>query len=131
MRSTGLAAARSYRLLSLSRAGASATAGWSSTGAASCTAAVRGVDDRTHPVSGVRSRAERGPAPCRWRCTVTTRNARIALAVGLAMMLTAALVIVGQSMWKQANRIHVVAYFENSNGLFVGDEVRILGVPVG
>lgn len=62
---------------------------------------------------------------------MTTRTARIALAVGLTMMLTAALVIVGQSMWKQANRIHVVAYFDNSNGLFVGDEVRILGVPVG
>jgi phospholipid/cholesterol/gamma-HCH transport system substrate-binding protein len=62
---------------------------------------------------------------------VTTRNARIALAVGLTIMLTAALVIVGQSMWKQTNRIHIVAYFDNSNGLFVGDEVRILGVPVG
>lgn len=62
---------------------------------------------------------------------MTTRTARIALAVSLTMMLTAALVIVGQSMWKQANRIHVVAYFDNSNGLFVGDEVRILGVPVG
>ena len=25
----------------------------------------------------------------------------------------------------------VVAYFDNSNGIFAGDEVRILGVPVG
>ena len=24
-----------------------------------------------------------------------------------------------------------MAYFENSNGIFPGDEVRILGVPVG
>ena len=30
-----------------------------------------------------------------------------------------------------ANRTTVVAYFANSNGIFVGDEVRILGVPVG
>src|ERR1700737_3445549 len=28
-------------------------------------------------------------------------------------------------------RTHVVAYFDNSNGIFVGDEVRIVGVPVG
>jgi phospholipid/cholesterol/gamma-HCH transport system substrate-binding protein len=28
-------------------------------------------------------------------------------------------------------RKHVVAYFDNTNGLFRGDEVRILGVPVG
>lgn len=29
------------------------------------------------------------------------------------------------------NRTNVVAYFENSNGIFVGDNVVILGVPVG
>ncbi len=29
------------------------------------------------------------------------------------------------------NRTNVVAYFENSNGIYVGDDVRILGVPVG
>ena len=29
------------------------------------------------------------------------------------------------------NRTHVVAYFENSNGIYAGDDVRILGVPVG
>ena len=28
-------------------------------------------------------------------------------------------------------RTHVVAYFVNSNGIFVGDVVSILGVPVG
>lgn len=31
----------------------------------------------------------------------------------------------------QRGRTHVVAYFDNSNGIFTGDEVRILGVPVG
>ncbi len=29
------------------------------------------------------------------------------------------------------NRMNVVAYFDNSNGIYVGDDVRILGVPVG
>ena len=29
------------------------------------------------------------------------------------------------------DRTHITAYFDNSNGLFRGDEVRILGVPVG
>jgi phospholipid/cholesterol/gamma-HCH transport system substrate-binding protein len=28
-------------------------------------------------------------------------------------------------------RIHVTGYFPNSNGIFAGDEVRVLGVPVG
>lgn len=30
-----------------------------------------------------------------------------------------------------ANRVHLTAYFDNSNGVFPGDEIRILGVPVG
>lgn len=29
------------------------------------------------------------------------------------------------------SRVHVVGYFANSNGIFAGDEVRVLGVPVG
>lgn len=32
---------------------------------------------------------------------------------------------------RQASRIHVIAYFENSNGVFVGDDVRVRGVNVG
>jgi phospholipid/cholesterol/gamma-HCH transport system substrate-binding protein len=32
---------------------------------------------------------------------------------------------------QKAARIHVVAYFQNSNGVFVGDDVRIRGVNVG
>jgi phospholipid/cholesterol/gamma-HCH transport system substrate-binding protein len=31
----------------------------------------------------------------------------------------------------QSHRMHLVGYFDNSNGVFAGDEVRILGVPVG
>jgi phospholipid/cholesterol/gamma-HCH transport system substrate-binding protein len=32
---------------------------------------------------------------------------------------------------REVDRVHVVAYFENSNGVFVGDDVRIKGVRVG
>lgn len=55
---------------------------------------------------------------------------RIGLAVVLAVTCAAAVVLLVHS----ANRAHrrtVVGYFANSNGIFVGDEVRILGVPVG
>jgi phospholipid/cholesterol/gamma-HCH transport system substrate-binding protein len=31
----------------------------------------------------------------------------------------------------QRGRIHLTAFFSNSNGLYAGDEIRILGVPVG
>jgi phospholipid/cholesterol/gamma-HCH transport system substrate-binding protein len=57
-------------------------------------------------------------------------NARIGLAAVLVLTLVAGVVV----MFRSAQAVHrttVVAYFENSNGIFVGDEVRILGVPVG
>ena len=55
---------------------------------------------------------------------------RLGLAAVLALMIAvAATVLVNSS--GTANRHRVVAYFANSNGIFVGDEVRILGVPVG
>jgi phospholipid/cholesterol/gamma-HCH transport system substrate-binding protein len=46
----------------------------------------------------------------------------LALLGGVAMVLRASMSI---------NRTQLVAYFANTNGVFVGDEVRILGVPVG
>nr|WP_084222906.1 virulence factor Mce family protein [Mycolicibacterium holsaticum] len=30
-----------------------------------------------------------------------------------------------------AERVHATAYFANSNGIYAGDEIRILGIPVG
>ncbi|MBI2695750.1 MCE family protein [Mycobacterium nebraskense] len=45
-----------------------------------------------------------------------------------------ALVLVGGAaawMWWPANRTNVVGYFDNANGIFVGDDVVILGVSVG
>jgi phospholipid/cholesterol/gamma-HCH transport system substrate-binding protein len=56
--------------------------------------------------------------------------ARTALVVVLALTLVAGVVMVTRGIDRTA-RTWVVAYFENSNGLFVGDDVRILGVPVG
>jgi phospholipid/cholesterol/gamma-HCH transport system substrate-binding protein len=58
------------------------------------------------------------------------RSARLALAAALVAVLIAGLVVVLR--WSGAvDRTTVVGYFHNSNGVFVGDQVRILGVPVG
>ncbi|MDG4666089.1 MCE family protein [Mycobacterium sp. 236(2023)] len=52
--------------------------------------------------------------------------------VGLVLV---ALLVVGVAILvrttDKVNRINVVGYFDNSNGIYVGDDVRILGVPVG
>jgi phospholipid/cholesterol/gamma-HCH transport system substrate-binding protein len=61
---------------------------------------------------------------------MNSRNARIGLAAGLVVMLIAGIVVVSQAM-ASVGKIHVTAYFTNSNGIFPGDEIRILGVPVG
>jgi phospholipid/cholesterol/gamma-HCH transport system substrate-binding protein len=58
------------------------------------------------------------------------RNTRIGLAVALAVALVAGIVVVVRD-GDAVGRTHLVAYFDNSNGIFVGDEVRIVGVPVG
>lgn len=57
-------------------------------------------------------------------------NLRIALGILLTLTVVAGVVVVLRSS-AILRRTTVVAYFENSNGIFVGDEVRILGVPVG
>jgi phospholipid/cholesterol/gamma-HCH transport system substrate-binding protein len=52
----------------------------------------------------------------------------------LAFVLVALLISGSVVAWQSADRIrrtHVTAYFLNSNGLYVGDDVRILGVRVG
>ncbi|HXL61746.1 MAG TPA: MCE family protein [Mycobacterium sp.] len=59
-----------------------------------------------------------------------SRYPKIALAVALAAILIAGIVVVNGTV-DTANRTRITAYFVNTNGLFVGDEVRILGVPVG
>ena len=57
-------------------------------------------------------------------------KSRTLLAIVLIATLTAGLAV----MWRGADtarRTSVTAYFANSNGIFVGDDVRILGIPVG
>jgi phospholipid/cholesterol/gamma-HCH transport system substrate-binding protein len=58
------------------------------------------------------------------------RQYRVALATTLALVLVAGLLVAMRAA-DVAARTVVVAYFENSNGVFVGDDVRIRGVPVG
>jgi len=59
----------------------------------------------------------------------TIRRTRPAVAVVLALTMIAGLLQV--YLHHNGARTHLVAYFANSNGIFVGDEVRILGIPVG
>ncbi|SBS76201.1 Virulence factor mce family protein [uncultured Mycobacterium sp.] len=57
-------------------------------------------------------------------------NVRLGLAAVLAVLILAGVTELVLSA-DAASRRTIVGYFANSNGIFVGDEVRILGVPVG
>ena len=59
-----------------------------------------------------------------------TRYARPGLALALVLLLAAGVFVLVRGS-ETMNRTNVVAYFENSNGIYVGDDVTILGVPVG
>src|SRR5258705_2013184 len=58
------------------------------------------------------------------------RNARTLVAVALALLLVAGVAVLFRTT-DTINRTTVVGYFENGNGIYVGDDVRILGVNVG
>lgn len=60
---------------------------------------------------------------------MSRRGFRIAVAVAMAAMLVGGLMIVLRSA-TGVGKTRMTAYFENSNGIYPGDEVRILGVPV-
>ena len=62
---------------------------------------------------------------------MSARTLRLVLAVLLPVTLLAGLGVGIRSAVTKSNRTHIVAYFDNSNGLYRGDEVRILGVQVG
>lgn len=62
--------------------------------------------------------------------TTKLRRTRSALATALTLVFVAG-VIVAMRASDQTDRTIVVAYFDNSNGVFAGDDVRIRGVPVG
>jgi len=62
---------------------------------------------------------------------MTSRSsARVGLAVILAAMMAAGLVLALRP-GSFVHKTRLTAYFENSNGIYPGDQVRILGVPVG
>ena len=59
---------------------------------------------------------------------------RSSLRIGITVALVAVLMAGGYlvvTATQQVSRKQIVAYFENSNGVFVGDDVRIRGVDVG
>jgi len=56
---------------------------------------------------------------------------RIVTAVVLVCTLVAGIALVATPWGQRVNKDTFVAYFANSNGLYTGDEVRILGVAVG
>ena len=58
------------------------------------------------------------------------RQPRTILAAVLVLILVAGGVLALRA-YNRADRIEVVGYFDNSTALFPGDDVRILGVPVG
>jgi phospholipid/cholesterol/gamma-HCH transport system substrate-binding protein len=55
---------------------------------------------------------------------------RTVLAVALVVVMVAGVVVAVRATG-QTGRTMVVGYFDNSTGVFPGDDVRILGVPVG
>jgi phospholipid/cholesterol/gamma-HCH transport system substrate-binding protein len=59
-----------------------------------------------------------------------SNRARFAVAGVLVLVLVAAAVTISRSLGS-FNRTNVVAYFANSNGIYAGDNITILGVPVG
>lgn len=59
-----------------------------------------------------------------------TRTRRILLAVALAVLLIFG-VVAKNALTENSSHTNVVGYFDNSTGLFVGDDVRIRGVRVG
>jgi phospholipid/cholesterol/gamma-HCH transport system substrate-binding protein len=59
-----------------------------------------------------------------------SRGMRLGLAILLMTVLVSGLFIIYRGTTSGA-RTTVTAYFENSNGIYPGDDVRILGVPVG
>ena len=62
---------------------------------------------------------------------MNARTARIATAAALVVILAVAITVVATPWWKKAALDFYSAYFANANGLYTGDEVRILGVAVG
>ncbi|MFV8051621.1 virulence factor Mce family protein [Mycobacterium sp. 48b] len=63
--------------------------------------------------------------------TMSTRVLRTAIASALNVILVVAITVVATPWWDRVRDNTFTAYFDNTNGLYTGDEVRILGVAVG
>jgi phospholipid/cholesterol/gamma-HCH transport system substrate-binding protein len=59
------------------------------------------------------------------------RTLQAVTGVSLVAVLVAASLLVGTKLLREVEKNTYTAYFAEANGLFVGDEVRILGVAVG
>ncbi|OJZ74465.1 mammalian cell entry protein [Mycobacterium paraffinicum] len=62
---------------------------------------------------------------------ISRRTLQRLTAVSLVGTLAVASFLVGSKLWNEVERNTYTAYFTEANGLFVGDDVRILGVTVG
>jgi phospholipid/cholesterol/gamma-HCH transport system substrate-binding protein len=63
--------------------------------------------------------------------SISRRTLRRVVATSLAATLTVASFLVVSKLWKDVEKNTYSAYFVETNGLFIGDEIRILGVAVG
>jgi len=59
------------------------------------------------------------------------RIVQITTGISLLVILALAITVVATPWWHHVSKNTYVAYFTNTNGLYTGDEVRILGVAVG
>jgi phospholipid/cholesterol/gamma-HCH transport system substrate-binding protein len=62
--------------------------------------------------------------------TAWLRQPRVLLAAALSVILVSGVMSM-MSLSDRSSRVTVVAYFDNSTGLFVGDDVRVRGVRIG
>lgn len=62
---------------------------------------------------------------------MSPRVLRIGIASALTVILVVAITVVATPWWDRVRDNTFTAYFANTNGLYTGDEVRILGVAVG
>jgi phospholipid/cholesterol/gamma-HCH transport system substrate-binding protein len=84
---------------------------------------------RTDPLAGRQARGRRSITD--FGAGTVNRAIRTGVAIALVLLMAGGIAVVARSLWNSVSKTHLVAYFDNSNGVFPGDEVRILGVPVG
>ena len=62
---------------------------------------------------------------------ITRRTLQTVTAISLVAIIAVASFVVARKLWHDVEKNTYSAYFAETNGLFVGDEIRILGVAVG